>query len=91
MIGQLTLFASEGAVAICCEDGKEATTRTLEDWMEALVPDGEYVIDIGKHPLVLRPTATTAEKIPVGHRYYHYMIGPQVYSGIFVGREKEAS
>lgn len=90
MMEQLSLFIAEGAVAICFEDGKEAPTRTLENWMMALVPDGEYVIDVGTHPLVLRPTATTADKIPVGHRYYHYMIGPQVYSGIFVGREKEA-
>lgn len=88
---QLSLFIAEGAVAVCCEDGKEVPARGLEDWMTVLVSDGEYVIDIGEHPLVLRPTATAADEIPAGNRYYHYTIGPQVYSGIFVGREKEAS
>lgn len=91
MMKQLSLFIAEDAVAVCCEDGKVLPARELEDWMSTLVPDGEYVIDIGNHPLVLRPTATAADKIATGHRYYHYMIGPQVYSGIFVGREMEAS
>lgn len=89
MNGQQSLFT--GAIAICCEDGETAPARAPEDWMTALVPGGEYVINVGKHPLVLRPTATAADQVPVGHRYYHYMVGHQVYSGIFVGREKGES
>ena len=59
--------------------------------MKRLISSGEYVVMIGAHPLVLRPMALRAEKIPEGHRYYHYLVDSRVYAGIFVGSETDAS
>ena len=51
-----------------------------------MVPDGEYVVDVGEHPLVLRPAGLQEEEVEPGHHYRHYLIGDRVYAGIFVGR-----
>lgn len=93
---QLSLFApmncseksNSSLTAVCCMGGNRAQTIQLESWMKALVPNGEYAIDIGAPLLmVLRPVKGTTKSIPQGHEYYHYMIGQKLYAGIFVGRE----
>ena len=85
---QLSLFTmwEETPAAFPCGLGEEAPAGRLEPWMLELVPDGEYIINIGKHAMVLRPAAVKANDIPEGHRYYHYTVGTQVYAGIFVAR-----
>ncbi len=87
---QMSLFCpNEEAEAICCMDGGRTTASAPEGWMKRLVPAGEYVVMVGVHPLVLRPVPLRAEDIQEGHHYYHYLIGGQVYAGIFVGREMD--
>lgn len=87
MMEQLSLFAPmahDGVTAVCCFDRHERPTRPLEDWMRRLVPDGEYMVMVENHPQVLRPTKLTESKVPVGHLFYHYLIGDEVYAGVFV-------
>lgn len=92
---QLSLFSqlscsekpNSSVTVVSCMDGKAAPTVRLEAWMTALVPNGEYAIDIGAPlPMVLRPVRGTARSVPKGHEFYHYMIGQKLYAGIFVGR-----
>lgn len=73
--------------ATSCWNGAKIAARKLEGWMRRLVPDGEYVVDIGGHDCVLRPTKLSAADIPQGHEFYHYLIGQKLYAGIFVGRD----
>mgnify|MGYP001123447572 FL=1 len=85
---QMSLFCPcEEAEAICCMDGGRTTASAPEGWMKRLVPTGEYVVMVGAHPLVLRPVPLRVEDIQEGHHYYHYLIGGQVFAGIFVGQE----
>ena len=85
---QMSLFCPcEETEAICCMDGGRKTASAPEAWMKRLVPAGEYVVLVGAHPLVLRPVPLRVEEIQEGHHYYHYLIGSQVYAGIFVGQE----
>jgi len=88
---QISLFDDAfGAIkAVSCFDGSEANTRELFPHEKRLVRDGAYVVDIGGHALVLRPTSTPAAKIPAGHEFYHYLIDQRVFSGIFVGEEND--
>lgn len=88
MFEQLSLLSEdtpEEAEAIRCMDGKYVLAVVLDSRMKRLVPNGEYVVMVGVHPLVLRPVKFRAEEIPEGHHYYHYLIGGRVYAGIFVG------
>lgn len=57
--------------------------------MKRLVQGGEYVVQVAGHSLVLRPADCTADDVPAGHEYYHYTIGERLFSGVFVGRDKE--
>ena len=77
------------AVAVCCMDGNRADAAPAESWMKHLVQGGAYVVQVAGHSLVLRPADGTADDIPAGHRYYHYTIGESLFSGVFVGRDKE--
>lgn len=71
--------------------------EAAEDWvleMNAiqqgiLVPEGVYVVEVGKHPLVLRPVDAKPEDIRPEYRYFHYLICGKVYAGVFVGRETD--
>ena len=47
----------------------------------------ECVVMVGTHPLVMRKTTLTADEVPEGHQFYHYLIDGAVYAGIFVGKE----
>lgn len=76
-------------VAVCCMDGGSQTAAPAESWMKRLVQGGEYVVQVAGHSLVLRPADGTADDVPAGHRYYHYTIGERLFSGVFVGRDKE--
>lgn len=82
-----TMLLPDEAPAICLMDDIQKTARKPESWMLSLVPDGEYVVDVGEHPLVLRPADVQPNKIRPEYRYYHYLICGKVYAGIFVGRE----
>ena len=86
---QLSMFtmSMEPATAICCFGRGLASALPVETWMSDLVPNGEYVINIAGHPLVLRPAEISQKAIPKGHEYYHYLIGSKLYAGIFVGRD----
>jgi hypothetical protein len=77
------------AVAVCCMDGDRADAAPAENWMKRLVQGGEYVVQVAGHSLVLRPADGTADDVPAGHEYYHYTIGERLFSGVFVGRDKE--
>ena len=89
MFEQISLFdlLPEGTVARCSMDGRTAPANRPEPWMKRLVPNGEYFVRVGGHPLVLKPTRIQEEDIPEGHQYYHYTIGGQVYAGVYVGEE----
>lgn len=39
---------------------------------------------VGTHPLVMRKTTLTADEVPEGHQFYHYLIDGAVY-----GRDHE--
>ena len=85
---QLSLFDNllpETATAVSCMDQAEVTATKPEGWMLRLVPDGEYMVKVGNHPMVLRPTRLKQAMIEKGHEFYHYLIGSRIYSGIFVG------
>lgn len=86
---QLSMFtmSMEPTAAICCFGLGLASATPIETWMTDLVPNGEYVIYIAGHPLVLRPAGITQKAIPKGHEYYHYLIGGKLYAGIFVGSD----
>lgn len=89
MFEQISLFdlLPEDTMARCSMDGRTAPANRPEPWMKRLIPNGEYFVRVGDHPLVLKPAPTQEEDIPEGHRYYHYIIGGQVYAGVFVGAE----
>ena len=89
MFDQISLFdlLPEGTVARRSMDGRTAPANRPEPWMKRLVPNGEYFVRVGDHPLVLKPTRIQEEDIPEGHQYYHYTIGGQVYAGVYVGEE----
>ena len=87
---QLSLFTTpeiRGVVAVSCMDGEKMQAEKPEPWMTRLVAGGKYVVDIGGHPLILRPASIPADRIPEGHQFYHFLIGGEVYAGVFVGRE----
>lgn len=81
-----TMLQPDEFPAVRLLDGVQKMARKPEPWMLGLVPDGEYVIDVGEHPLVLQPTGLREEEVEPGHHYRHYLIAGRVYSGIFVGR-----
>lgn len=89
---QLSIFTKplpDEAPAICLADGIQKTARKPEGWMLSLVQDGEYVVDVGEHPLVLCPADVQPDEIRPEYRYCYYLICGKVYSGIFVGRETD--
>ena len=90
-VEQLSFFSlpAQPAVAVCCMDGRGFPAEPAESWMKRLVNGTEYFILAGGRQMALRPTQKPSEGIPAGHRYYHYTIGERLFSGVFVGREKE--
>lgn len=87
---QLSLFTMpeiRGVVAVSCMDGEKMQAEKPEPWMTRLVAGGKYVVDIGGHPLVLRPASVSVDSIPEGHQFYHFLICGEVYAGVFVGSE----
>lgn len=87
---QMTLFASlpiTGTPAISLFDHTTHSSEKPSEWMKQLVPDGEYVVMVGTHPLVMRKTKLAVDEVPEGHQFYHYLIDGAVYAGIFVGKE----
>ena len=93
-VEQMSFFSMLAAptlpqVAVCCMDGTRAYAAPAESWMKRLVQGGEYVVQVAGHPMVLRPADGTADGVPAGNRYYHYTIGERLFSGVFVGRDKE--
>lgn len=89
---QLSLFGRDVAEvpAVSLFDGEEYGAEEPAAWMKKLVPDGEYFVMVGVHPLVLRATDMRCEDVQEGHRFYHYQIDGTVYAGIFVGKETAA-
>ena len=63
------------------------SVRQHDAQLGATVPDGEYVVMVGTHPLVMRKTKLAVDEVPEGHQFYHYLIDGAVYAGIFVGKE----
>ena len=63
---QLSMFtmSMEPTTAICCFGWGLASATPIETWMADLVPNGEYVIHVAGHPLVLRPAGITRKAIP---------------------------
>lgn len=90
--GQLSFFNRDtaGTPATCLFDGSRCRAEPPTEWMKRLVPNGQYVVVVGEHPLVLQPTGLTENQVPEGHQFYHYQIGGIVYAGIFVGKEATA-
>lgn len=88
---QMSLFdlipVENGATS--CFTGKIERLEKLTDMMKRLVPDGEFFVYVGKHPLVLRKTKLRREEIPEGHEFCHYTVGDTVYAGIFVGSDND--
>lgn len=74
-------------VATSLFDGSKCHAELLRPWMKSLVPDGEYFVMVGVHPMVLRKTELSENDVPESHRFYHYEVEDSVYSGIFVGEE----
>ena len=69
---QTTLFAPPpitGTPAISLFDNTTHSSEKPSEWMKRLVPDGEYVVMVGAHPLVMRKTKLTADEVPEGHQF----------------------
>lgn len=86
---QISFFVQErtGIPAKSLFDGSEYDAFAPSEFMKRLVPEGEYVVMIGSHPLVLRPTKLNASEVPEGHQFYHFEIENTIYSGVFIGEE----
>lgn len=86
---QMSLFdlqeVKNGATS--CFTGRTEPLESMTDQIKKLVPDGEFFVYVGIHPLVLRRTKLKRDEIPEGHEFYHYMVGGTVYAGIFVGAD----
>ena len=78
---QLSLFDTEGK-AISLFNRMEYLLRTMEPWMKRIVPQGEYYIKLGEHPVVLYPSSS--KNISPGMKYIHYVVGGRVYSSVAV-------
>ena len=74
---QMTLFAPlpiTGTPAISLFDHTTHSSEKPSEWMKQLVPDGEYVVMVGTHPLVMRKTELcqsilkNAPDLPVEYR-----------------------
>lgn len=94
MFEQLSLFdlvqdRQEEETAVSCMTGRKSFLKPLEDWMKKLIPEGIGYVTVGEHPMVLRPTKLSRERIPEGHTFYHYEVENAVYSGIFVGNARD--
>ena len=91
IVGQLSLFDTPpvaGGVSATCLWEYDPAVRDAgppTPQMKSLVPAGEYVVQVGDHPLVLCPTDLSPEDVPEGHRFYHYLVCGRVYAGVFVG------
>ena len=83
----LTPLPITGTPAISLFDHTTHSSEKPSEWMKQLVPDGEYVVMVGTHPLVMRKTKLAVDEVPEGHQFYHYLIDGAVYAGIFVGKE----
>ena len=79
------LFSTEKVIAVNCFTSQQVQTEPVEDWMQRLVPDGDYAITVGGHPMVLRRLKAAKPKIPKGLEFCHYRISGVPYSGVFVG------
>lgn len=87
-VEQLSFFAPVlPSVAVCCMDGRSLPAEPAEGWMQRLVQGAEYFILVGGHQMALRPAQEAPEDIPAGHSYYHYTVGKNLYTGVFVGRD----
>lgn len=85
MLDQLSLFTKqEYQSAIYCFDGTPVKLQKPEPWMLDTVPEGEYMVMVGKHPHILKPTNLTLDSIPKSHEFYHYGIGNRIYVGVFI-------
>lgn len=87
---QLSLFDGEligHPAAVSLFDHSENQTKDLADWMVQLVPNGEFLIMVGKYPCVLQRTKLKPAEVSKGLEYCHYLVGGAVYSGTFVGTE----
>lgn len=89
--GQIDLFdfleERHELCAVSCADGRKIDILPVTEPQRKIVPDGEYLIYIGKYPMILRKTNRNGKKVPKGHEFYHYMVGPELYAGIFIGVE----
>lgn len=70
--------------AISCMSGEPAPIGSPAPWVKTLIPEAEYVVEIGTHHLALRRTKLAASRVPKGHEFYHYLVGDIVYAGVFV-------
>lgn len=87
---QLSLFdlvPGDQAGAINLMSGEMRPTLPMADWMERLVPGGEFLIMVGKYPCVLRRTDLRRVQVKQGHEFYHYDVGGAIYAGVFVGED----
>ncbi len=91
---QLSLFTMWGngeAIAINCMDNKGYMAEPPEPWMKNLEPKGEYVLNKETaRPIMLYPVAMSANDIPTGYHYMHYVIRDQLYAAVYIGREQSA-
>ena len=71
--------------AINLMSGETKSTLPMADWMERLVPEGEFLVMVGKYPCVLRRTDLRRSEVKQGHEFYHYDVGGAIYAGVFVG------
>lgn len=73
--------------AISLMSGEMRPTLPMADWMERLVPGGEFLVMVGKYPCVLRRTGLQRVQVKQGHEFYHYDVGGAIYAGVFIGED----
>ena len=69
--------------AISMFDGRKYDVYPLMDWMERILPQGEYYILSDKYNLVL--CKSTDKTIPPEMYYRHFKVGDVIYAAVGVG------
>lgn len=89
MFEQMSLFdatQTTSAMAVSCWDlGENMSVNPIEDWMKKLVPEGRFFGIVGTRHFVLKPAGYPVSRIPIGHQFFHYTVGNDLFTGIFVG------
>ena len=76
----------EPEMAVSMLTGEKYDVYPLKDWMQRLLPQGEFYIIMGNHPSVL---CLAKEKVIPEMKYRYYTVGDKVYAATGVGEDSD--